>query len=249
MNPFVAAAALLLAAVFLFGLVRRLTRGLLSRFVDRRILNFQNELITRHCAEVEHIYGKMRSWRHDYHNHIQALKAHMALGQYAEINAYLSRLDADLTGVDTVYKTGNTMVDAILNSKISVARSKGISVNAKATVPSELFISEVDLCVIIGNLIDNAAEACGRLGGEAEKVIRLYMDSFKEQLYISVSNTSGGEIKKEGSKYLTTKGANHGFGLKRVDEIVDKYGGWVNRQHEDGVFATEVMIYPISLSS
>ena len=59
----------------------------------------------------------MRGWRHDYHNHIQALKAHLALEQYADMGAYLSKLDGDLTSVDTILKTGNTMVDAILNSK------------------------------------------------------------------------------------------------------------------------------------
>ncbi len=239
MNPFIFVAVP--AAAFLFG-AAKLTQKLFTRFVDRRIFNFQNDLITRHCDEVESIYGKMRGWRHDYHNHIQALKAHMALGQYDDINAYLAKLDADLTGVDTVYKTGNTMMDAILNSKISLARSRGVEVNAKVTVPAKLYVSEVDLCVVIGNLADNALDACARLDDGQRKVIRLYIDCFKEQLYISVSNTSGGEIKKEGVKYLTTKGPNRGFGLMRIDETVKKYGGWVNRQHEDGVFATEVIL-------
>jgi len=62
-------------------------------------------------------------------------------------------LDTDLTNVDTIIKTGNVMIDAILNSKISLAQSKEIAVNAKAIVPKDLSVQAVDLCVIIGKPI------------------------------------------------------------------------------------------------
>ena len=131
---------------------------LFGRVIDRRIAEYQNDLIKKHCDEVQNIYKTMRGWRHDYHNHIQTL---LALADDEEkTRKYLLDLNADLTCVDTVIKTGNVMVDAILNSKLSLVRSKGIEVNARAVVPSDLQISEIDLCVIIGNLLDNALEAC-----------------------------------------------------------------------------------------
>lgn len=216
---------------------------LLSPIIDKRIAAFQSDLMSKHVAEVENIYRQMRGWRHDYHNHIQAVKAHLQLEQYAEIGTYLDKLDTDLTNVDTVVKTGNVMVDAILNSKISLAISKKINVNAKAIVPKELSVSEIDLCVIIGNLLDNATEACLKLPDEADRFIRIYIDILKEQLYISVSNSVGGSVKKSGRAYLSTKEKDgRGFGLMRVDKIAGKYGGFVNRQNEDGVFATEIML-------
>jgi sensor histidine kinase regulating citrate/malate metabolism len=211
--------------------------------VDKRISAYQNDLITKHCDEVENIYRQMRGWRHDYHNNIQTMKAHLALNQIAEQKKYLDKLDTDLTTVDTVFKTGNVMVDAILNSKISLAKSKNISINAKATVPEQLKVSEIDLCVIIGNLLDNAMEACLKQANETDRFIRVYFGKLKEQLYISVSNSVGGEIKKSGKAYISTKdSATHGFGLMRVDRIAEKYSGYVNRQHEEGVFATEIML-------
>ena len=216
---------------------------LFGRMIDSRIAAFQNDLITKHCDEVQNIYGQMRGWRHDYHNHLQAMKAHLALGQTGELSDYLGKLDDDLTSVDTVIKTGNIMIDAILNSKISLAVSRKINVNTKATVPGDIKISEVDLCVIIGNLLDNAMEACLKQPNEAERFIRVYIGILKEQLYISVTNSVGGEIQKSGKTYISTKGsASHGFGLMRTDKIVDKYTGYINRQNEDGVFATEVML-------
>ena len=216
---------------------------MLAPVIDKRIAAFQSDLMSKHIAEVENIYRQMRGWRHDYHSHIQAVKAHLKLEQYAEIGTYLDKLDTDLTNVDTVIKSGNVMVDAILNSKISIAASKKININAKAVVPKKLAISEIDLCIIIGNLLDNATEACVKLPDEADRLIRIYIDILKEQLYISVTNAVGGSIRKSGNVYLSSKEKEgHGFGLMRVDKITDKYGGFINRQSEEGVFATEIML-------
>ena len=188
-----------------------------GRMIDKRISAYQNDLITKHCNEVENIYRQMRGWRHDYHNHIQAMKAHLALRQIDELAEYLGKLDEDLT--------------------------TRIHVNAKATVPAQLKISEIDLCVIIGNLLDNAVEACLKQECPEDRFIRVYIGLLKDQLYLSISNSAGGAVKKSGRLYLSTKDSDsHGFGLLRVDRIVEKYAGYLNRQNEEGVFATEIML-------
>ncbi|OKP99247.1 histidine kinase [Paenibacillus sp. P46E] len=220
-----------------------LANFLFGRMLDRRISAYQNDLMAKHVNEVQNMYMQMRGWRHDYHNHIQTMKAHLALGQTTELQEYLGKLDTDLSTVDTVLQTGNILIDAILNSKLSLIATKDISVNARATVPSKLQISEIDLCVIIGNLLDNAMEACLKQPIPSERYIRVYIGVLKEQLYISVSNSVSGEVIKNGKAFISTKNsATHGFGLMRIDRIADKYNGYVNRQHEEGVFATEVML-------
>lgn len=212
-----------------------------GRMIDHRIAEYQNDLITKHCSEVQNIYKTMRGWRHDYHNHIQTLLA--LCGDEEKTREYLYRLNDDLTTVDTVIKTGNVMIDAILNSKLSLIKSKQITVYAKAVVPSSLQISEIDLCVIIGNLLDNAMEACLKQEQDSDAFIRVFIGVLKGQLYLSVMNSMGGKLRKEGKNYRSTKNsASHGFGLMRVDRIVEKYDGYVNRQHEEGVFATEVLL-------
>lgn len=120
-----------------------------SKAIEKQISDYQQELIETHYREVDNMYRKMRGWRHDYRNHIQTMKAYAAAQDWEAICNYLELLDEDLTTVDTVIKTGNPMTDAILNSKISLARSKSITVHADANIPVKLKTSEIDLCCII----------------------------------------------------------------------------------------------------
>ncbi len=234
-------AALFAAAISLTGIVFA-ARAWLYRFIDGRITVYQNDLLIKHYEEVQNIYRDMRGWKHDYHNHIQTMKAYRKLGENTKLDEYLDCLDNDLTRVDTLIKSGNIMVDAILNSKLSLAKDKKINVNAKAVVPLKLSISEIDLCIILGNLLDNATEACLKLINEDDRHIRVYIDIKRDQLYISVTNTSGGIVHKQIGRYLSIKDGNHGFGLMRVDRLVDKYGGYINRRDEEGAFSTEILL-------
>ena len=134
------------------------------------------------------------------------------------------------------------MADAILNSKISLAQSKHIPVRADASIPVALDISELDLCVILGNLFDNAIEASLALP-EEKRLIRVYMDMKGPQLYISFTNfTAEGKQKKSGGRFHSTKGEGHGFGLVRIDTIVERLGGYLSRDSEDGAFTTEILL-------
>lgn len=216
--------------------------SLFSKQIDRQIASYQHELIETHYREVDNMYRQMRSWRHDYRNHIQTMKAYAAAGDWDAIRRYLDLLDEDLTTVDTVIKTGNPMTDAILNSKISLARAKGIAVKAEAHVPVKLRSSEIDLCCILGNLFDNAIEASVQLP-EEQRLIRVYIDMKGTQLYISFTNfTAGKKLKKAGGLFRTTKGEGHGFGLVRIDTIVERLEGFISRNSEDGAFTTEILL-------
>ncbi|MDD7652642.1 MAG: ATP-binding protein [Candidatus Faecousia sp.] len=217
--------------------------SLFSKQVDQRIAAYQRELMETHYAEVENMYRQMRLWRHDFRNHIQAMKAYAAAGDLSSIRRYLDALDTDLATVDTVIKTGNPMTDAILNSKISLAKSKGIQVIADAHIPVKLRLSEMDLCCILGNLFDNAIEASLKLP-EPERRIRVYMDMKGTQLYISFTNfTAGKKLSKMAGRFSSTKKEQgHGLGLVRIDTIVERLEGYLSRNSEDGAFTTEILL-------
>ncbi len=213
-----------------------------SKQIDKRIAAYQRELIETHYREVENMYRQIRGWRHDYRNHIQMMKVLAANGDMDALKVYLDELDTDLNTVDTVVKTGNPMADAILNSKISLARSRNIPTRVDAHIPVKLKMSELDLCCIIGNLFDNAMEASMALP-EEKRLIRVYMDMKGTQLYISFTNfTAAKKLSKVGRAFKTSKGEGHGFGLVRMDDIVSRYDGYLSRNSEDGAFTTEILI-------
>ena len=190
---------------------------LFARLLDRRIAAYQRELIETHYREVDNMYRQMRGWRHDYRGHIQTMKVLAAQGDLEGIKSYLDQLDTDLNTVDLAIKTGNAMADAIINSKVSLAKSRNIPVQIDAHIPVKLKMSELDLCCILGNLFDNAMDASAELP-EEERLIRVYLDMKGTQLYISFTNfTATRKQKKLGGRFATTKGEGHGFGLVRID--------------------------------
>ena len=217
-----------------------LIRRTLYNMIDRRIERFQSELIEKQVREIQNMYRQVRGWRHDYRNHINNMKIQLSQENYDGLSDYLKELADDLDTVDTVIKTGNVMADAILNSKLNVAEKMNVQLNVKANVPEMLPMSDVELCSVLGNMLDNAVEACGTLP-EEERFMRVYIGKLKGQLYLSVQN-SAGKVRKEKGSYLSTKEGEHGYGLFRIDRVAKKYGGYVNRQNEEGIFATEIMI-------
>lgn len=231
-----------LYAVFLLILAAAVcvTAVIVRKKEEKRLGEFQDDILKKQREEVQNIYQTMRGWRHDYHNHMQTIKAYLSMGQVEETLAYLEHLEEDLDSIDIAIQTGNVALDAILSSKVSIASKRQIQVNYTAKVPDQLHVSDVHLCAIIGNLLDNAVEACESVE-EGKRFIRIYIGIFKKQLYISVSNATSATRRRSMAELATTKQGEHGLGLGRVDRIVESYNGYLNRKNEPGVFATEIM--------
>ena len=220
-----------------------LTILILKNKYDKRLSDFQDSVLKKQRDEVQNINQTMRAWRHDYHNHMQSIKALLEMGKKKELSDYLDNLEKDLDSIDIAIRTGNVGLDAILSSKVSIARKNNIEVNCTAKVPVDLKITDVHLCAIVGNLMDNAIEACEKIPeGAAPRFIRIYIGLFKSQLYISVSNSTCEKHRRRLNELVTSKLGEHGFGLRRIDKLAEKYDGYVNRKNEPGIFATEVML-------
>lgn len=214
----------------------------IHRYLTERKLGSQRAMTEKYYEEVQTMYQQMRTWRHDYKNHLQVMKAHLDMGEYEELSDYILRLNKELTSIGKVIETGNLALDAILNSKIAMAAAREIKVNVKVVLPPELSVAEYDLCVLLGNLLDNAIEGCESQREGEERFLRIYVGVLKEQLYLSVTNSHGARIRKEGGRYRSTKSPGRGLGIISIDSIVARYHGYVNRQNDEGVFATEVLL-------
>jgi len=136
-----------------------------------------------------------------------------------------------------------SMLRAILNYKLSAAREEKIELKLDVSVPEGLKLNEFDLAVILGNLLDNAIEACAAIG-EGRRYIGLNLLYRPDYLIIQVENPVNRESAAQGGKNHTTKpdAENHGFGLNNIEYLVNKHNGLIKTGAGKGVFKVDIAI-------
>lgn len=205
-----------------------------------KLVEYQTEQSEKHLNEVRSIHTEMRGYKHDFHHHLQALKGQLEAGEVDRALAYIEKLDDQLMNVDTLLKTGNVSLDAILSAKIAQAKAEGIAVSVKANVPDSLTISDLELSIVVGNLLDNAIEACRSVSGD--RFIRLFITMKGTMLYFSMLNSAGEKRTKTAGLFASRKDGIHGFGLRRAQAILEEHGGWVKYNSEEGAFTSEFLV-------
>ena len=136
----------------------------------------------------------------------------------------------------------NVVVGAALGFYIQTAREEGVKIRVRVQVPAtNRDISDASLCVIFGNLLENAIEACRLVKGE--RFIKLSARVNGEMLFITMDNCSpGGSVQKSGGLFASGKGAGRGLGLSSVCSIAERHGGSARFRDENGVFQSEVCV-------
>jgi len=202
------------------------------------------EMESQYFKELGVIQADLRTWRHEYKNNLIALRALVEDGSLDKTLEYLDRISIESFQERAMLHTGNPVLDAVVSSKLMLARSCGIDIGIHVVYPENNSIEDNDLCAIAGNLLDNAIEACERMSSSEQTrslVFSLLVQG--KNLSLSIINSYDGEIKRVGKKFLTIKDDQfHGIGLQYVDSIVDKYQGHVLREYKDGIFETHVML-------
>jgi sensor histidine kinase regulating citrate/malate metabolism len=132
----------------------------------------------------------------------------------------------------------------ITNYKLQKAKSKDIKLQTNINIPDDLIVDEKDIATILGNILDNAIEACEKLD-EDKRYIVINIGVNKGYLNIYVENSSVGNYNKIGDKFITTKATNirsHGIGLSNVRYIVERNDGIININAEDDRFTIKISI-------
>ena len=155
---------------------------------------------------------------------------------------FLQELVSDCEKYVGLHYSGNSMVDALLAYKQKLCEDSEVALEISAGTLKGTALTDEEYIGIFGNLLDNAIEASMKLP-ENQRLIRVYMDMKNTQLYISFTNfTAGGKMQKEGKLFRSTKGDGHGFGLVRIDAIIEQHDGYISRNSEDGAFTTEILL-------
>lgn len=234
---------ILLINIGIFVLYHQLSLQNYKIFEQSALLN-QYEMNKAHYEEVSTLYKEIRGWRHDFNNHVQVIEGLLDIGDIEQAKQYIKAMDSSSVRIEQVIYSGNELIDAILNSKVTRANADGIRMIIEIKIPSKIHMDNTDLCSLLSNLLDNSIEACQRIHDKTiVPYIYLSMQYVKNQLTIHVENSSGSYFKKQGNKYLTVKKSlNHGIGLQQIDRIVGSYNGFIEREFNQSIFITIISI-------
>ena len=184
----------------------------------------------------------MRKFRHDLKNIKIGVGKCINEGRYDEALTMLELADDSKSSL-LAFDTGNGIVDALLADKQKKADSSNIKIDFSGAVPTDS-ITATDLCVIFGNTIDNAMEACGKLDDSTDKRIKVECKCNSGFMFVNMSNPVDKPVAIKSNKIKTTKADKslHGFGLYSLDKVVKKHNGEMKLSCNDNVFILDLSL-------
>lgn len=231
------------AGVYVFGMDR-------IYLEQKKAAQYQSQAAVYQMMEQQ--YSQAERLRHDLKNHVLALRGLWEERAWDKLGDYLKRMEDSAQFGANEEATGNRAVDALLFQKRKMAEDRQIVWECDVQIPKQCCISEFDLCVLFGNILDNAVEACMRLQqGEREAgrpFINVQARTVKKCFLLEVRNSMC-DAEKYGNRFVEKENPQgHGIGLLNVGDVVRGYDGVMNTEIQNGVFAISVLL-PIGVST
>ena len=175
----------------------------------------------KHLDDIVAKQEELRRFKHDMSNQLVALESYFEQDNRSEGRAHIQALMQWFDEARPTVYTGNTALDAILSTKKTLAERQGIRFSTLLQIEKDLPIAPVDICVIFGNALDNAIEACGKVK-TADKYIDVVMIQQEDEVFCKITNTTFAPTQ---GALKTTKAdkENHGFGLMNLKRVLEKY--------------------------
>lgn len=208
---------------------------------QQEIFKQQIKAQSKHLDEILITQKEMKKLRHDLHNHNISLQGYFENEDYKAGLEYIKNMNNIIGSSEDSIETGNVALDAIINSKRSIAVSKNIEFNTHIQIPENLFVNAIDICIIFGNALDNSIEACEQI---SEGIRRITVNIVYEDnsIICKISNTA---LKHKGKFLQTTKKDNieHGFGIKNIETAISKYNNVFRFIQDDDEFTLSFVIF------
>ena len=207
---------------------------------ERIIQNLQMQ--EYYMQQVEEALSQYREIRHELKNSIFYIDELVRGEDYGRLREYLDETICRQNSITDVVDTGRPIVSALLNQKRAYAKEQGVKLEIQAMLPGNCRISDVHLCTVLANLIDNAVEECRHIPGGA---VSLEIKPLKAFLSVRAANPARENVLKNNAPLHSTKAdpASHGIGLKVVRSFVETYGGVMDIHMEEGsLFVVECLL-------
>ena len=182
-----------------------------------------------------------RSLRHDFRQHLHVISGLTEAGQLEELKQYLHQYESELSDARPTL-CANPAVDALAGYYDNEARQKGVPIEWKLELPKLLPLPEADLCMILGNLLENALHASRKLTPDQRQVRVMARMLSPAMLGIVVENRYDGVLKKQSGILHSTKHEGTGIGLISIETAVHKYNGDLTVETKNNVFRANVLL-------
>ena len=202
-------------------------------------LDFQREQFGRLMENME----SARFMRHDMKHHLAVIHEYVQSDNLSGIKGYLEGMELGLNSARGKFHCDNYAVNAIVNHYLGFAENDGVKTKIKLTVPADTgIVRETDLCVIVGNFLENAVTACRTVPKE-ERFIRLFSYVQEDALTFTMENSFDGELKEWGGVFYSTKRDGEGIGLSSVAAVSERYGGSARFEAQGNMFLSSAYVY------
>ncbi|WP_287449967.1 sensor histidine kinase [Sellimonas sp.] len=208
---------------------------------EYQILEIKRTSEEEKYREMAQVLEKNRIQIHDIKNHLLLLREFAVKENYDELKQYLNEVWGEYTATKGKMWTQNEVLDTFLDKKMQEAEMEGMEFQIEADVLRRVPLTKTELCVLFGNLLDNAIEACRKIQ-VGKKKISVKISQKKNFLFIFIANTIQERPReKKGELISDKKNAElHGYGLKSVKQIVEKYGGTFQYEIKDDQFEVHI---------
>lgn len=236
-----AAFTLLFINILIFYLYHSLLRFYSSR-MNEQVFEQMLEVYSYQLDIVRESEERMKALRHDMKHHLMELSALARKGSNDEMTAYLNEMQEFMLNPKEYASSGNREIDGVLNYLLRKSNTVLNQVDVQMNIPENMCLNNFDICVILGNLVDNAVREAGK---SEEKRLAVKIQVRQEILFIFVENSYQGKlIEKGGALHTTQKDpAIHGIGLENVKKVVAANGGEIKIEYTENTFYVHVLLY------
>lgn len=204
----------------------------------------KNDLIKQQYYEnIKENHENIKSIKHDIKNHIILVNKLMRDKEFEQTKKYIQGIEKRIDN-NWDFNTNNKIIDAIVFNKLETCKLEGINLELDIKIPREIPMDEFDICVIYGNLLDNAIESCKKINNGINKYIKLKTLIKGDYLFLNIKNSSVEKISLKEGNFITTKKdkSNHGIGINSIKNSVNKYGGEVKIDFTEFEFNVSIII-------
>lgn len=211
------------------------------------LLSTVNTLTEKNYQMLSALQKELSKQNHDFTKHVQTIHGLIKENDTKEALRYTYMLLKIPAERAALCKSGNSVIDAIINAKITEAEQKQISFNFQVNFSIPTNIASVDICTILGNQLDNATEACQKIADSKNRQINVHVyQQAGSAAVFQVSNTVSEDPFLHNASLKTVKdnlNSLHGLGIQNIRETAEKYQGILENRYQNGRFISSVLLY------